>query len=130
MAKESPTAMPRLHELEADVMDVIWRRGSANVRDVLDALNARGTRERAYTTVMTIMDRLYRKDVLERTKAGRRYVYSPRTSREEYLDGRARVEVQALVARYGDVALAHFSRAVQCLGPDRRASLKRLSLGA
>jgi predicted transcriptional regulator len=130
MTSEAGTRTPRLHELEAEVMEEVWRLGSAKVRDVLDALNARSPRQRAYTTVMTILGHLHRKGFVDRTKAGKRYVYAPRVSREEYLDGRARAEVQALVAECGDVALAHFSRAVDNLGPDQRAALQRLSIRA
>ena len=51
MAKRK-TPPPPLHELEALVMDEVWRQGQATVREVLTALN-RDTKERAYTTVMT-----------------------------------------------------------------------------
>ena len=130
MSRNPSTAAPGLHELEGQVMEEVWRQGTVVVRDVLDALNARAPKQRAYTTVMTIMGHLHRKGLLERRKAGKRYVYTPRTTREEYLEHRARTEVEALVAEYGDVALAHFSRAVEALGPDRRSSLQRLRIRA
>ena len=50
---------PRLHELEALVMEQVWRRETATVRDVMDAINESAPKPRAYTTVMTIMDRLH-----------------------------------------------------------------------
>jgi predicted transcriptional regulator len=64
--------------LELRVLDALWARGTeVSVRDVLDQFpNA------AYTTVMTTMERLYRKGVLERRKDGRAYLYRAAHSRE------------------------------------------------
>lgn len=64
--------------LELRVLDVLWDRGAdSTVRDILPHFpNA------AYTTVMTTMERLHRKGVLERRKAGRAFVYRPAQSRE------------------------------------------------
>lgn len=120
---------PALHELEAEVMDEIWRHGDATVRDVLAALNARSTKERAYTTIMTIMVRLDRKGLLTRRREGKTDVYSPVMSREDYLDARAQSEVSALVGEFGDVALVHFADQMQKLDPKRRAALQRLARG-
>jgi predicted transcriptional regulator len=75
----------RLHELEAEVMDVVWSRDFAEfaVSDVQRVLEQR--REIAYTTVMTTLSRLYDKGVLARTRNGKRYLYRPRFTREEFL---------------------------------------------
>lgn len=64
-------------------MDVLWsREGSATVRDVLEEL--RRTRSIAYTTVMTVMDNLYRKDFLAREMQGRAWRYAPVKTREQF----------------------------------------------
>ena len=52
-------------------MDEVWARGEASVRAVMEALNADSNRERAYTTIMTIMARLDAKGVLERRREGK-----------------------------------------------------------
>ena len=70
-----------LAPLELDCMNTHWPVGEATVRELRDLLAAR--RARAYTTIMTIMDRLARKGVVERRKAGRAYVYRPRLSAED-----------------------------------------------
>ena len=70
-----------LAPLELDCMNTLWPVGEATVREIRDLLAAR--RARAYTTIMTIMDRLARKGVVERRKAGRAYVYRPRLSAED-----------------------------------------------
>ena len=118
---------PPLHELEAEVMEELWDRGGANVRDVLEALNAREPQERAYTTVLTVMQRLHAKELLRRESRGRAHVYLPALSREEYAQARAEAEVGALVSEYGDVALAHFARAMSRLDPKRREQVRRLA---
>jgi predicted transcriptional regulator len=69
-----------LAPLELDCMNMLWPMGEGTVREIRDALAAR--RPRAYTTIMTIMDRLARKGVVERRKTGRAYVYRPNLSAE------------------------------------------------
>jgi predicted transcriptional regulator len=120
---------PPLHELEAEIMDEVWARGACTVRDVLDALNARNPTPRAYTTVMTVMQRLDGKGLLLRERAGRRDVYVAALSRDEYAQARAGAQVGALVDEYGDVALAHFARHMSQLDPKRREQIRRLAGG-
>jgi predicted transcriptional regulator len=127
MGPDSPQTPPPLHELEAEVMDEVWRQGSGTVREVMRALNERSDKERAYTTIMTILARLERKGVLEREKDGRGFVYRPRASREEYLEARAHAEVEALVEEFGDAALVNFARAMAKLDAARRERLRRLA---
>jgi predicted transcriptional regulator len=122
-----PTIPPPLHELEAEVMDEMWERDEAAVRDVMEALNARAPKPRAYTTYMTIMMRLDSKGLLRRTRSGRTDFYRPVYSREEYADLRAQAEVDSLVDQFGDVALSHFARQMAQLDPNRRRALQRLA---
>src|ERR1700683_3809140 len=70
-----------LAPLELDCMNTLWPIGQATVREIRDLLAER--RPRAYTTIMTIMDRLARKGVVERVKVGRAYVYRARLTAEE-----------------------------------------------
>ena len=124
-AKNSPP--PVLHELESEIMEELWSRSEPTpVRDVLESLN-KGPRERAYTTVMTIMRRLDVKGVLARERRGKTDYYAPVMTREAYREARAAAEVGALVAEFGDVALVHFSRQVAALDPDRARALRRLA---
>src|ERR1700691_3884909 len=69
-----------LAPLELDCMNMLWPMGEGTVREIRDALAPR--RPRAYTTIMTIMDRLARKGVVERRKTGRAYIYRPNLSAE------------------------------------------------
>ena len=64
-----------LTPLELDIMKAVWRRSPITVRDVQDAI--RPNRSLAYTTVMTIMDRLFHKGFLSRTLRTRTHYYEP-----------------------------------------------------
>lgn len=79
-----------LHDLEAAVMDVVWAEPGTevSVRDVVRAL--RSERDPAYTTVMTTMDRLAKRELLLRRKEGKAWLYRAAMERPEFL---------ALVAR-------------------------------
>jgi len=118
---------PPLHELEAEVMEELWTQGEASVRSVMEALNGRARKARAYTTYMTILARLHKKGVLDRRRQGKTDFYAPKLSREEFMSARAHSEVEQLVAQYGDVALSHFARQVASLDPERRRALQRLA---
>jgi predicted transcriptional regulator len=84
MSDNKPSPRRRLLDLaplELDCMNTLWPIGQATVREIRDGLAAR--RPRAYTTIMTIMDRLARKGVVERVKAGRAYLYRARLTADE-----------------------------------------------
>jgi predicted transcriptional regulator len=117
---------PPLHELESEVMEEIWRREKATVRDVLEALN-KGRKKRAYTTIMTIMGRLYGKGLLSRERLGKPDIYSPVMARDAYLHARAEAEVQELVDEFGEVALAQFAAQMDRLDPKRLKELRQLA---
>ncbi len=70
-----------LAPLELDCMNALWPLGEATVRDIQQALAP--TRPRAYTTIMTILDRLAQKGVVLRQKSGRAWVYRPNLSAEQ-----------------------------------------------
>jgi predicted transcriptional regulator len=75
----------RLGPLERRVLDALWdRRSPASVRDLQPVFPAT-----AYTTLMTTLDRLHRKGVLDRSKHGRAFFYRPRLSRPEFQSARA-----------------------------------------
>jgi BlaI family transcriptional regulator, penicillinase repressor len=85
-AGESRAAGPRhsildLAPLELECLSVLWPMGEGTVRDIHRALAA--SRPRAYTTVLTIMDRLEQKGIVARRKVGRAFHYQARLSAEE-----------------------------------------------
>jgi predicted transcriptional regulator len=70
----------QLGKLESELMERIWERGETSVRDLFHELASR----LAYTTVMTTLDRLYKKRILNRRAIGRAFYYSPKVSRQAY----------------------------------------------
>jgi len=74
-----------LGPLEIQVMKVIWSCGESSVRDVVEKLDSR----LAYTTVMTTLDRLFKKGLLDRYKSERAFVYTARVSSQEWERRRA-----------------------------------------
>jgi predicted transcriptional regulator len=83
-----------LGPLEVAVLEIVWARGESNVHDVIEKVG----RPLAYTTVMTTLDRLYKKGLLDRRKAERAFLYSPRLSRQEWQQKRAGDFVAAFLA--------------------------------
>jgi len=82
--------------LELECLKALWNLGEGNVSQVRQELS--GTRPLAYTTVMTVLDRLARKAVISRRKAGRAFLYAPQVSRETL----RRVAVRHLVDSFFD----------------------------
>jgi predicted transcriptional regulator len=72
-----------LGKLERQVLDEIWQRREVSVRDIYVAFGEKI----AYTTLMTTLDRLFRKRLLDRRKDGRAFLYAPAVSREEFEHG-------------------------------------------
>jgi predicted transcriptional regulator len=80
----------RLGEREREVLEVLWSEGSATVQQVAECLRT----TLAYTTVMTTLDRLFKKKILLREKRERAFVYRPAVSRGELERDRAAAMVQ------------------------------------
>jgi predicted transcriptional regulator len=84
-----------LGELEREVMTLMWRDGEVSVREAHQSLGG----DRAYTTVMTTLDRLFKKGLVTRRKCGRAFLYSPRVSRDEFERGLAEDVLEGLFSR-------------------------------
>jgi predicted transcriptional regulator len=69
----------QLGPLERRLLESLWRRGNATVRELVES----GSTDLAYTTVMTTLDRLYKKNLLSRQAEGRAFRYTPKFTREE-----------------------------------------------
>ncbi len=115
-----PPSSRSLGSLERSVMDVLWRTTSAlTVREVQERLEAGGSADLAYTTVMTVLDRLGAKEMVSRERDGRAFRYTAALSREA-----ATAELlNATLDSSGDrtAALLHFARTVD---PAEAAALR------
>ena len=109
-------------ELEQAVMQALWALDDdqcATVRQVHESLADRGL---AYTTVMTVMDRLARKEYVEQQRDGRAYHYRPRVSRAGLTAALLRETLADMGADERGSALVSF---VEDAGPDDIAALRR-----
>jgi len=71
-------------KLEARILEIIWADGPMTVKRALYHLNK--NQDYAYTTVMTVMNRLARKGILDRELKGKSFVYAPAMSKDEFLE--------------------------------------------
>ncbi|WP_373045731.1 BlaI/MecI/CopY family transcriptional regulator [Vulgatibacter sp.] len=95
-----------LGSLEARVMEIVWRLFPATARTVCDRLQ--GDDARAYTTIMTTLDRLHHKGLLAREKDGLAWRYTPVMSRAAYERALADQTALEILASHGETALAAF----------------------
>jgi len=111
-----------LGPLERRVMDFLWAVREARVRDVRDHLGSAV----AYTTVMTTLDRLFKKRLLTRRKHGRAFVYAPAVSRAEW-DVRLASELfDGLLERHHQAPLPILSKLVDTVSDRGRQLLDEL----
>ena len=104
------SALEQLGKLESELMERIWARGEITVRD----LHLEVTSRLAYTTVMTTLDRLYKKGLLQRRKIGKAFYYAPAITQEDY-HGRLTQHLLGMVLDDGadkNVVLSSFVNAV------------------
>lgn len=113
-----------LGDLEGDIMELLWQRGRMSVRMVLDALNVGRAHPIAYTTALTVMQRLAEKGLLDRALVGNTHFYTARQSREDFLAEASGRVVRALVAEFGDMAIAQFLAELGRLDPERLRRLR------
>ena len=112
----------RLGVLERQVMNLVWETGEINVREACERLGAAV----AYTTVMTTMDRLFKKRLLSRHKVGRAFVYRAAVTREELESAIAGELVQTLLQADGSEPLPILSSLVDAVSDRDRALLDEL----
>ncbi len=114
--------LPALGHLEGTVMEILWAHGECNVHDVIERLR----RPLAYTTVMTTLDRLFKKGFLIRRKPERAFLYAPRLSRREWERTRADELVAGLLAGSGPSGELLISSLVEAVGQHDQALLDEL----
>jgi predicted transcriptional regulator len=108
---------------QAEIMHVIWRMQGATVPEI----HAEITRQRpdvAYTTVLTLVQRLYARDLLEREPEGRTFRYRATRSRDELLALWSDELIDRLIDDYGPIAIARLDDRLQLLDAERRERLR------
>jgi predicted transcriptional regulator len=118
----APAGTP-LGPLEQQVLEALWTRGTATVRELLEDQKI----TQAYTTVMTTLDRLYKKRLLDRIAEGRAFRYFPRQSPEE-LRRVAAVEGILQLLGSGDASSLPLSYLVEALSTQDAQLLDELQV--
>jgi predicted transcriptional regulator len=114
-------ALEQLGSLESELMEQIWPLEEVSVRDLHSKLAPR----LAYTTIMTTLDRLYKKGLLCRRKVGKAYVYFPALSEKEY-QGRLTEHFIGLALNGGKFSPAVLSSFVNAVTETDQEMLDRL----
>ena len=107
--------------LEADILAIIWESKQATVRDVYETL--REQRQIAYTTVMTVMNNLVKKELLTQDRTAIAYVYTPAIPGNEVASTILDSVVQRLFRGRSNVALSHLLGLKSDLDPTQTAEL-------
>jgi predicted transcriptional regulator len=113
-----PPALPwrissnvQLGPLERQMLELIWSRGNVTVRELL----ANGKVRQAYTTIMTTLDRLFKKGLLDRATDGKAFRYSARCSPEEASRVVVVRDLQRWIASREDSSIPHLSYFVEAI---------------
>ena len=113
-----------LGSLELEIMEFMWQVNEATVREVMMSIGSK--RPIAYTTVMTVMGHLVEKDLLVRTKEGKRYLYQVVQSTNEFCRETSENMIRTLVDDFGDLAIAGFLGEINKVDIDRLEKLRRI----
>ena len=117
------SSRPQLGPFEQQVLQQLWSHGNATVRELI----ADGTIRQAYTTVMTTVDRLYKKGLLDRIAEGRAFRYTPRHSPEELQRVTALESIMQLLGS-GEASALPLSYLVEALSSHDAQLLDELQL--
>lgn len=120
------SAPESISEAESAVLAVLWERGTATAEDVVAVLTK--PRDWQESTVKTLLGRLLKKAAVRAEKDGRRFIYSPLLSREEWLSRESKSLLDRLYGGRVAPLVAHFSRHRKLSKRDIR-ELKRLMEG-
>ena len=113
-----------LGELEQQIMDIVWEYKHCSARDVLTKLEH--GKKLAYTTIATILQRLYDKRLLNRKEDKSGYTYSPKVSKEKYTKNVAQSFLRKFIDSFGDTAIASFAESVDKLPTKKREYFVKL----
>jgi predicted transcriptional regulator len=103
-------------------MNVLWKRGSATVPELVETITKK--RDIAYTTVLTVVQRLHARGLLEREAEGRSFRYRPTRTREELLADWSDELIDRLLGDFGDVAVARLDERLRDVAPAARQRLR------
>ncbi len=113
-----------MSKLEQEVMKILWEYEGCTVREVMNQLQKK--KKLAYTTVGTILQRLFTKGLVKRKGIQLSYYYSPKISKVSYSQHLAKSFLQKFIGTFGDTAIASFAQSIDKLPENKRAYFLKL----
>ncbi|SNZ08048.1 Predicted transcriptional regulator [Persephonella hydrogeniphila] len=110
-------------DLEEKIMEYLWKKGNGTVKEVREYL---GEGKFAHTTVMTVMDRLFKKGILKREREGKGYRYYPVITKDEFEREVAKKVVKDMLKNNPSTAVAAFEGIVEELSDEEISRLREL----
>lgn len=112
----------KLSPLEQEIMITVWELKKCHAREVMNEMK----KPLAYTTVATLLQRLYKKGMVNRKTEGVGYVYFPKSTSEQYSKNLAKSFVHNFFESFGESAAVSFAESVENLPKERREVLLKL----
>ena len=112
-----------MSKLEQEVMAIIWKCKSCSVRDVMAKLSNTWL---AYTTVATILQRLYKKGIVARKGQGVSFIYLPKVTKETYAKKLAQLFVKNFYSAFNDTAIVSFAESIETLPKAKKSYFLKL----
>jgi len=109
--------------LEAKIMDVLWNDVEMTIKDVQQVLEQEKLTN--FNTVMTVMNRLVDKGILQKRVEGRSSMYKPILSRDEFLNTQSKEMTNELMDEFGSVVVSHMLDALEDVDDDLVAKLEQ-----
>lgn len=113
-----------LGKLEQLVMEIVWKDKKSTVRDIL--LELKKKRLIAYTTVATILQRLFIKGLVKRQIQKNGYWYYPKISKDSYVKTLSKNFIKTLMNSFGDVAVSSFAESIESLPKEKKQYLLKI----
>lgn len=102
--------------LEAKIMDILWYQEEMTIKDVQNLLEKE--KPTNFNTVMTVMNRLVEKGILQKKPVGRSSYYNPVQSREEFINNQSKEMTHELMDEFGSVVVSHMLDALEDVDED------------
>lgn len=111
--------------LEAKIMEILWVSAEITIKDVQQKLEHGQEKAVNFNTVMTVMNRLVDKGVLQKRLEGRSFVYRPVLSKEQFIDTQSKELTHELIEEFGPVVVNHMLDALETADPDLMEKLEQ-----
>lgn len=122
--KVSKNAGRVLGSSEREVMDIMWKHKEMTVREVVSEISV--SRKVAYTTIMTVMNRLVEKGILIRESIDSSFIYKPKITKGRFIARAIHSIFSNTVSSLGEEAVVHFMKEIESVDPETRKKLLKL----